>query len=78
MEITLKIKSLRLIHRTNFVERVLENSQNSETYKAAYFKTEEEYKEIFGKHRYSSYESFKVSKHRCQKKIKEDRQLKLF
>ena len=80
MEITLNMNSIRLIDRKVFVKRVIEHSQKTRTYKEAYEKTEAEFENVFGKNKYSSYESFKVGKHREQKKGKPNNtnQLKLF
>lgn len=76
-EIKIKVKSLHLIRRRDFVNAVIEESGNTDTYKQAYEKIEEEYSQIFGVRRYSDYSVFRNAKHREQNP-KNTNQLKLF
>jgi hypothetical protein len=59
--------SLQLINREKFVQRVIENSRETTTYREAYENVESEFFLTFGQRRFSSYESFRVAKHRVQK-----------
>ena len=58
MKIPLKI--LVLLSLKGFEKRFYYYSKNVKTYIQAYEKTEQEYKQYFGKNKYSSYDSFRV------------------
>lgn len=45
-----------------FMMRYDDNLKESKTYLEAYKKTEEEHKELFGRARYKSYDSFRMTK----------------
>ena len=66
----MKIKSeiLALLSTVGFEKRFHKNCKKSKTYKYAYELTEQEYKQSFGKRRYSSYDSFRVTKDRRNRK----------
>ena len=56
------------IRNLGFYRRYLHNVKLTSTYIKAYQLTENEYVEIFGKKRYSSYDSFRIIKNRIIKK----------
>ena len=56
------------IRNAGFYRRYLYNIKLTSTYMEAYQLTEDEYVEIFGKKRYSSYDSFRIIKNRINKK----------
>ena len=56
------------IRTQGFENRFLANIKLCKTYKAAYEKTELEYKQTFSKRRYSSYDSFRQIRSRKMKK----------
>jgi hypothetical protein len=56
------------IRNAGFYNRYLHNVKLTSTYLKAYQLTENEYTEIFGKKRYSSYDSFRIIKNRIIKK----------
>ena len=56
------------IRNAGFYRRYLHNVKLTSTYLKAYQLTENEYTEIFGKKRYSSYDSFRIIKNRIIKK----------
>ena len=56
------------IRNQGFENRYLSNIKLCKTYKAAYEKTELEYKKTFSKRRYSSYDSFRQIRSRKMKK----------
>jgi len=56
------------IRNAGFYNRYLHNVKLTPTYLKAYQLTENEYTEIFGKKRYSSYDSFRIIKNRIIKK----------
>jgi hypothetical protein len=58
------------IRTKGFENRYLSNIKLCRTYKAAYEKTELEYKKTFSKRRYSSYDSFRQIRSRKMKKRK--------
>tara|TARA_B110000444_G_scaffold244587_1_gene264190 strand:- start:1274 stop:1480 length:207 start_codon:yes stop_codon:yes gene_type:complete len=62
----MKIKQeiLDLLSPSGFEDRFHKNYQISKNYNDAYQLTEQEYKQYFGKIRYSSYDSFRVTKNR--------------
>ena len=59
---------LREIRRDGFERRYQHNIKITDTYIAAYNKTEDEYIEIFSKRRYASYDSFRNVRNRQAKK----------
>jgi len=75
LDITIKISQIRLINRKEFVNRVIEHSIEKPSYKEAYEAAEKEFRVIYGRSRYSSYESFRVAKHREQNPEKKSNQL---
>ena len=56
------------IRSAGFYRRYLHNVKITKTYIKAYQLTEDEYVAIFGKKRYSSYDSFRIIKNRISKK----------
>ena len=56
------------IRNVGFYRRYLHNVKLTSTYIKAYQLTENEYIELFGKKRYSSYDSFRIVKNRIIKK----------
>tara|TARA_B100000795_G_C22616943_1_gene367364 strand:+ start:286 stop:702 length:417 start_codon:yes stop_codon:yes gene_type:complete len=56
------------VRTKGFYNRYLHNIKRVETYIDAYQLTEDEYIGIFGKKRYSSYDSFRIIKNRINKK----------
>ncbi len=56
------------VRNQGFYKRYLINIKRTATYTAAYQLTEDEYVGIFGKKRYSSYDSFRIIKNRLNKK----------
>lgn len=54
----------RLLNTSGYMNRFLELSTETQTYREAYQKTEKEYRTAFGTNRYSSYSSFRVIKTR--------------
>ena len=56
------------IRNVGFYRRYLHNVKLTSTYIKAYQLTENEYVELFGKKRYSSYDSFRIVKNRIIKK----------
>jgi len=56
------------IRTKGFEDRYILNIKLHKTYKAAYEKTESEYKKTFSKRRYSSYDSFRQIRSRRMKK----------
>tara|TARA_R110002020_G_scaffold2793_2_gene13090 strand:+ start:477 stop:680 length:204 start_codon:yes stop_codon:yes gene_type:complete len=64
----LPFEILALLSPTGFNDRFHANCKTTKTYVEAYEKTDSEYEQIFGKRKYSSYESFRVCLHRRLKK----------
>ena len=62
MEINLEI--LALVSPSGFEKRFYKHCGQSKNYYEAYEKTEQEFENCFGKRRYASYDSFRVSKNR--------------
>ena len=63
-----KFGDFKDIRNAGFYRRYLHNVKLTSTYVKAYQLTEDEYVEIFGKKRYSSYDSFRIIKNRMIKK----------
>ena len=61
---TLPIEILALLSPAGFEKRFHKHCKNSKNYEQAYEQTEKEYEQNFGKRRYSSYDSFRVTKNR--------------
>ena len=59
---------LILISADGFVRKFWEKTREHKTYKEAYEKLEQEYQDIFGKRRYSDYNSFRICRDRAAKK----------
>ena len=45
-----------------FDERFVDYTAECDTYEEAYLRTEQDYRKVFGKRKYSSYNSFRVSR----------------
>ena len=60
----IKLEILALLSPAGFEKRFHKNCQVVKKYEDAYELTEQEYEEHFGKRRYSSYDSFRVTKNR--------------
>ena len=58
------IEILALLSPSGFEKRFHQNCKDTKSYELAYEKTESEYESNFGKRRYSSYDSFRVTKNR--------------
>ena len=78
----LKISQVvRLIDRSEFVKAVIEETANAQTYRDAFYRVNDAYESVVGRSRYADYQSFRVAKHREQRKLdnkKQDNQLELF
>ncbi len=59
----------RLFTRRDFVRAVVEMSQYTASYREAFERVNAEYERLTGHPRYSSYESFRVAKHREQSRV---------
>ena len=64
----LKPEILALLSPSGFEKRFHQNHKISKTYKDAYELTEQEYESNFSKRKYSSYDSFRVTKNRKNRK----------
>tara|TARA_R100001163_G_C5068278_1_gene208285 strand:+ start:333 stop:554 length:222 start_codon:yes stop_codon:yes gene_type:complete len=58
------IEILALLSPAGFEKRFHQNCKIAKSYEKAYELTENEYEESFGKRKYSSYDSFRVTKNR--------------
>jgi len=61
---TIPIEILALLSPSGFEKRFYKNCKTAKNYETAYEITETEYETNFGKRRYSSYDSFRVTKNR--------------
>ena len=61
---------ITLITPEGFDERFWDNAAHCKTYKIAYEKVEEEYESVFGKRKYSDYNSYRNCRDRRLKKAK--------
>lgn len=61
---TLPLEILALLSPAGFEKRFHTHCKETKNYEQAYEKTEKEYEKNFGKRRYSSYDSFRVTKNR--------------
>tara|TARA_R110002167_G_scaffold66768_2_gene188921 strand:+ start:337 stop:549 length:213 start_codon:yes stop_codon:yes gene_type:complete len=61
---TIPIEILALLSPSGFERRFHKNCKLAKNYEDAYEQTETEYENNFGKRRYSSYDSFRVTKNR--------------
>ncbi len=61
--------ALKLIDPREFRSAWHDNLSRFPTYKEAYFDLEEKYRSVFGKNRYSSYDSFRISTSRMTPSI---------
>tara|TARA_Y100000385_G_scaffold274999_1_gene318823 strand:+ start:46 stop:267 length:222 start_codon:yes stop_codon:yes gene_type:complete len=64
----LKPEILALLSPSGFEKRFHQNHKIAKTYKEAYELTEQEYVSNFSKRKYSSYDSFRVTKNRRNRK----------
>ena len=64
----LPFEILALLSPSGFNDRFHKHCKTSKTYVDAYEKTDTEYEQIFGKRKYSSYNSFRVCMNRRLKK----------
>ena len=60
----LPLEILALLSPSGFERRFHKHCKETKNYEQAYEKTEKEYEASFGKRRYSSYDSFRVTKNR--------------
>ena len=60
----IEIEILALLSPAGFEKRFHKHCRTEKTYYEAYDKTEMEYENNFGKRRYASYDSFRVTKNR--------------
>tara|TARA_R100001463_G_scaffold123992_1_gene180878 strand:+ start:1071 stop:1280 length:210 start_codon:yes stop_codon:yes gene_type:complete len=60
----IELEILALLSPSGFEKRFHKYCKESKTYEDAYELTEEEYEKNFGKRRYASYDSFRVTKNR--------------
>ena len=60
----IELEILALLSPSGFEKRFHKHCQETKTYEDAYELTEEEYEKNFGRRRYSSYDSFRVTKNR--------------
>lgn len=63
-------KERRLLTVEGFIREVEDKLPKTQSFKQAWEKTEEEYKELMGFYRYSSYDHFKTVKSRKKKKTR--------
>lgn len=59
---------VKLHDPAEFDDRFVKHTGECQTYEEAYILTEEDYKKVFGKRKYSSYNSFRVSRSKRLKK----------
>tara|TARA_R110000824_G_scaffold80166_4_gene201827 strand:- start:6313 stop:6519 length:207 start_codon:yes stop_codon:yes gene_type:complete len=59
---------LILISADGFVRKFWEKTKHHKTFKSAYEDLENEYESLFGKRRYSDYNSFRICRDRLTKK----------
>lgn len=52
----------QLVFPENFDERFVEHTADTDTYEEAYHLTERDYRRAFGRNKYSSYNSFRVTR----------------
>ena len=57
-------KILKFLSFDGFNQRFEQNMRLCNTYKNAYFKTEEQFEGIFGENKYASYDSFRITRSR--------------
>ena len=69
----LKPEILALLSPSGFEKRFHRNYKISKTYEDAYELTEQEYESNFSKRKYSSYDSFRVTKNRRNRKKDENK-----
>lgn len=62
---------VKLHDPAEFDQRFVDHTGDCQTYEEAYILTEEDYKKVFGKRKYSSYNSFRVSRSKRLKNRKE-------
>lgn len=60
----MELEILALLSPAGFEKRFHKNCKLSKTYEDAYDLTEHEYEKNFGRRRYASYDSFRVTKNR--------------
>lgn len=59
---------VQLTNPHKFDERFLKHAASSSTYQAAYEKTEQDYRAVFGQNKYTGFHSFRVARYRRVKK----------
>jgi len=62
--IKIELEILALLSPSGFENKFHKYCKSSKTYEQAYERVEKEYEQTFGKRRYSSYDSFRVTKNR--------------
>ena len=66
---TIPTEILALLSPAGFEKRFHKHCKDHKNYEQAYEQTEKEYEQNFGKRRYSSYDSFRVTKNRKNRKF---------
>lgn len=61
-------KDISLHDPAQFDKRFLDYTQKTDTYEEAYALTEQDYIKVFGCHKYSNYNSYRVSRYKRIKK----------
>ena len=64
---TIELEILALLSPSGFEKRFHKHCKLSRTYEDAYELTERDYESNFGKRRYASYDSFRVTKNRINR-----------
>lgn len=60
----MSIPDAKLVFSEEFDQRFIEYSRECRTYEQAYLKVEEDFKAVFGKTKYTGYNSFRVSRYK--------------
>ena len=53
---------VHLTNPANFDQRYVEHTAEARTYEEAYLLTEKDYRRVFGKNKYSNFDSFRVAR----------------
>lgn len=59
---TVDERNINLVFPEDFDQRFLEMTREADTYEAAYDAVEQEYFEMFGRRRYASYDSYRITR----------------
>lgn len=64
-------RQLKMLKAEEFDKLFEQEINQAETYEQAYERLEREYQQAFGERRYSSYDSFRISRHKRRKQALE-------